>query len=356
MNKIALIASKNESWIIEKCLIILDNFCDLILISDGDSNDGSIEIYKKFKKVKLVKPHEVQVKGQNRRANLLEAARKIPGDNILFFLDSDELPILPDPCELKSLLSDLKKGEIVEVPWLWLWKSPFHYRNDNSVWSNRWLPFIFFDDRISQYEIGDWHESRMPGYNLKTLRASITSLVHFATIPKNRFESRQRYCMIKEFLNLNKDYPSINLTYIQTIDERNIKLKKLELNILDNWKKTGVDLNFFNDDELNWHDLEILKIFKKYGVKKFFSLNIWDINWEYKRQLAIGLEAIPDFEILDKRNIEQRLYHYFLNKNNNNPFWRNKFFIRYNLIGLVKKISPRIYQKIKSRKKGLFLV
>ncbi len=350
MNKIALIASKNESWIIEKCLKILDNFCDLILISDGDSNDGSIEIYKKFKKVKLVDPHEVQVKGQNRRTNLLHAARKIPGDNILFFLDSDELPILPDPYELKSFLSDLKKGEVVEVPWLWLWKSPFHYRNDNSVWSNRWLPFIFFDDRISQYEIGDWHESRIPGKNLKTRRTQISSLIHFATVPKNRFESRQRYCMLKEFLYLNNDYPSINQTYVQTIDERNIKLKRLKQDDIDNWNRIGVELNYFNDDELNWYDLEVLKIFKKYGLKKFYSLNIWDINWEYKRQLALDSEEIPDFAIIDNRNFEQRVYHYFLNKNINNPFWRNKFFIRYKLIGLLKFYSPKFYNLIKSKK------
>ncbi len=97
MNKIALIASKNEAWIIEKCLTILDNICDLILISDGDSVDGSQEIYKNFDKVRLVKSHEVQVAGQNRRANLLDAAREVPGDNILFIMDSDELPTMPDP-------------------------------------------------------------------------------------------------------------------------------------------------------------------------------------------------------------------------------------------------------------------
>ena len=348
MNKIALIASKNEAWIIDKCLTILNNICDLILISDGDSVDGSQEIYKKFDKVRLVKSHEVQVAGQNRRANLLDAAREVPGDNILFILDSDEFPTIPDPIVFENLLLNLNKGEVLEVPWLWLWKSPLHYRSDNSVWSNRWLPFIFFDDRISQYDIGDWHESRIPGHNLKISRTDITSLVHFATVPKNRFESRQRYCMIKEFLNLNKEYPSINLTYIPTIDERNIKLKKLESNVIAKWKNIGVELDFIYDDELNWHDIEVLKIFKKHGINKFFPLNIWDVNWEYKRQLALGKnEDIPDFEIVDKRNLEQRLYQYLLNKNIDNPFWRNKYFLRYKLIWIVKNLTPNFFNFFK---------
>jgi hypothetical protein len=351
MNKIALIASKNEAWIIEKCLTILNELCDLILISDGDSTDGSLEIYKKFKKVRLVNSHKVKVEGQNRRSNLLEASREIPGDNILFILDSDELPTFPERSELNKMLLNLKKGEILEVPWLWLWKSPLHYRNDNSVWSNRWMPFIFFDDRISQYDIGDWHESRTPGKNLKTIRTNFTSLIHFATVPKNRFQSRQRYCMMKELLSLGKDYPSINLTYVPTKDERNIRLDKLELNVINNWEKIGVELHSFDDFELNWHDIEILRIFKKYGVEKFFPLNIWDVNWEYKRQLGLGLvEDIPDFEILDKRNFEQRLYHYFLNKNIDNPFWRNKYFIRYKIIKILKVFFPKAYSFYKNQK------
>ena len=122
MKKIAIIAVKDEEWIIEKCLIILDKICDLILISDGESVDGSLEIYKKFSKVKLIKTHKVEIKGLNRRAHLLEAARLIPGENLLFFLDADELPILPETLEFEIFLKNLKRGEVIEVPWLWNWR------------------------------------------------------------------------------------------------------------------------------------------------------------------------------------------------------------------------------------------
>lgn len=355
MNKIALIASKNEVWIIENCLKIIDKFCDVILISDGNSTDGSIEVYKKFKKVRLVEQHNVEIKGQNRRSILLEESRKIPGENILFFLDSDELPILPYNFDFNQYISNLNKGDVIEVPWLWLWKSTEHYRDDKSVWSNRWLPFIFYDDKVSKYEMGDWHESRVPGNNHNTLRTNLTSLVHFATVSKNKFESRQRYCMIKEYLDLKKDYPSINLTYVYTIDENDIVLKKLNSQVLSDWEEIGVKLNFSIEEELNWHDIEILKLFNIHGLQKFYNLNIWDINWEFKRQLAIGIDGIPEFQIQDNRNLEQRLYHYFLKKNIQNPFWRNKYYFQYAFSSILKKNLPQTHSFLKRIYGNFFL-
>lgn len=353
MKKIALLAVKNEAWILERNLTILDNFCDIILVADGQSTDGSLTIYKKFKKVQLVDDHSVSIKGKNRRGELLNAARQIEGNNLLFFLDADELVMLPqDEKKWEEILQQLKPGEIIEVPWLWLWKSALHYRDDASVWSDRWLPFVFYDDRHSQYEIGDWHESRIPGSNQKVVRCKELALVHFATVARNKFESRQDWCRMMEFLNTKKSVKHINIVYAYTLDERNIQLKGLSNECLAKWETLGVDINRFDDPELNWYDLEVLKLMSLHGEKKFNSLNIWDTNWEYKRQLAIASAGYPDVPltpIKDSRNWEQKIYHNYLKENIENPFWRDINYFKYKLNELVKRNAPALHEYIKGK-------
>jgi glycosyltransferase involved in cell wall biosynthesis len=352
MKKIALLAVKNEAWIIERCLTILDNFCDVILIADGQSTDGSLALYEKFKKVQLVDDHLVSIKGQNRRAGLLNAARQIEGNNLLFFLDADEFIMFPaDEAGWEKRLQQLDPGDVIEVPWLWLWKSPIHYRDDMSVWSDRWLPFVFCDDRKSQYTIGDWHESRIPGLNSRLFRSDEVALVHFATVAKNKFESRQNWCRVMEFLNAKTTLKQINHNYSQTLDERSIKLKILSDECLSKWSDLKIDLRNFEDPELNWYDLEVLKMLALHTPEKFRQLDIWDTNWEYKRQLAIAADYsdVPPTPIKDTRNWEQKIYQTYLKENIENPFWRDINFFKHRLNKLVKRKAPALHKYIKGK-------
>ena len=62
-----------------------------------------------------------------------------------------------------------------------------------------------------------------------------------------------------------------------------------------------MDFEKFSDPELNYFDIEILQFFKQFGTPHFANLDIWDINWEYKRQLALDyeVEGIPESTIHD---------------------------------------------------------
>jgi hypothetical protein len=47
-----------------------------------------------------------------------------------------------------------------------------------------------------------------------------------------------------------------------------------------------------NHEKHYWNDIEILKYFKKYGYKKFWTDDIWDKDWE---GIRIDMSAkIPD--------------------------------------------------------------
>ena len=92
MKIIAILPVRNESWIIRHNLNILVEICDEILVTDGDSTDGTREICSSFEKVHLLTDEEKgPVKKENRRKILLERARDFEGFNYILALDADEL-------------------------------------------------------------------------------------------------------------------------------------------------------------------------------------------------------------------------------------------------------------------------
>ena len=327
MKIIAILPVRNESWIIRHNLNILVEICDEILVTDGDSTDGTREICSSFEKVHLLTDEEKgPVKKENRRKILLERARDFEGFNYILALDADELltgSFLSS--DWKDLLDSMKPGDSRHFRWYWMWKSPQHYREDDSVWSNRWMYCFFRDDRKNSYDSGNWHEARIPkAYIDRSKEAPNLGLMHFAQVGKNRMLSREAHCRVIELCKKFFSSTSINKRYVITRDERNIRLKRVPEEWLLPWEKIGMDFEKFSDPELNYFDIEILQFFKQFGTPHFANLDIWDINWEYKRQLALDyeVEGIPEAIIHDPRNWEQRLYHSYLHRHIKNPLWR----------------------------------
>ena len=54
MKIIALLPVRNEAWVLRHALACLSGFCDVVLVSDQQSDDGSREICTGFPKVRLI--------------------------------------------------------------------------------------------------------------------------------------------------------------------------------------------------------------------------------------------------------------------------------------------------------------
>ena len=90
MKIIAMMPVRNEAWILPHSLACLSAFCDVILVSDQDSEDESREICRRFPKVVLLESSQRLVCEQARWL-LLDAARGYEGCNLLWCTDADEL-------------------------------------------------------------------------------------------------------------------------------------------------------------------------------------------------------------------------------------------------------------------------
>jgi hypothetical protein len=188
----------------------------------------------------------------------------------------------------------------------------------------------FRDNRCLQYGPMDCtldHNRRLPIVQKVESRDDI-KLLHFQFVLFERMLSKQRWYRALEAVEHGvKRAQKINLYYCITRDERFVHLDPIKTEWMDGWREMGVDLEYFEESSIYWYDVEVLRFFNEKGVAYFAPIDLWDVDWEEKRNIARveGYEEIPEFPIVDPRSIEQRLYHAYLHRFFRIPPWRNPY-------------------------------
>lgn len=318
---------KNEDWILERSLQTLSFLCDVIIIADQDSTDNTLQIARKFPKVTHIHNPHPEFHQSKARQLLLEAARDFDGYNVVLATDADEIVSANALRNFawQNALDSLEPGSALLLQWIILWKSPVKFREDSSAWSNSWKHFVFRDDRKSEFSDQFIHESRVPyPYIEKAKKFDGVKILHYQFVDWSRMLAKQRWYRVMEHIASDQRPAAINARYIITRDERNIRLADIPSEWTQGWEDLGIHLDHFEMRRFLWYDIEILRSFAQHGVRYFAELDIWDVDWERKRQLALAqnIESIPSEPIRDPRNLEQRLFHAYLDRYISTPWWR----------------------------------
>jgi hypothetical protein len=272
---ICLMPVKNEVDVLPITLDIISKYCDVIIIADQMSDDGSREIYKNFPKVKVIdnpkEGHSNQV-----RWDLLKEARKYGTGNLIISLDADEY--IP-PALFENFLKENKFniGDSFRFPWIQLWKSPEYY-NDTGVWYRNYQRAAWVDDGITNYEdrivIND-HTSRIPtGFLNKCKRVNNIPIIHLQWLSWEKTQFKQALYRCTELIKKPKSYISINSAYSISLDKKNVKLS----NTNQEWINNLSSLKMIEDLKPSWHKKEIHNLFNKYEILFFEPLQIWHIK------------------------------------------------------------------------------
>lgn len=305
MKIIALLPVKNEAWILPTCLSSLKLVVDEIIALDDHSTDQSCEILKQFGAIvaKLNQTSNEFVPMSERRQYLLELGRQRGGTHFVW-LDADEAFTAPLIQSGKELISKLKPGEKIILPWLALWKSTNYYRQDG-IWGKSCKDFIVCDHLDYNFnKTKILSEPRTPGpfnkNSTQTLTISQGAVLHFQFVYWEKFQMKQAWYRCLELIKRPGKAFFINKIYVDTLDD-NPQLTALPTIWTQNIIMPANSSNIFD-----WHREEIFKWFDEYGIEFFEPLQIWHIP-ELKKIFVLKMNRLPRPEI--KNLIKSSLYY-----------------------------------------------
>lgn len=277
MNIVALVALKNENWIIDTTFPILRQITKNILVANNNSTDNSLDLLAKYN-VEIFESENINHSNKI-RWELLDKSRELFGNNCLIIcIDADEF-ITPSLFE-KNLTSiyQHKPGTAFYSPWVQLWRSVDKYRAGNSAWNpkNNFKPFMFLDDGridyIRNFVIND-HTSRIPEIDKKYHKKLNFPLIHLQFANWKRSQFKQLWYQFIEVIS-GLEIDEINNKYAVASNEKDLVLKKMKRKWMKNIQiqKNILDSNY----EDIWYIKEINLMLKRYGTKPFEGLNLYN--------------------------------------------------------------------------------
>jgi|SaaInlLV_10m_DNA_2_1039722.scaffolds.fasta_scaffold11087_2 glycosyltransferase involved in cell wall biosynthesis len=277
MKIIALVPIKNEAWILPTFFSSIKQIADTIIILDDKSTDNSVEIAKNNNAVVIpFEQKDTQQSMSLRRQLLLEEGRKRKGTHFIW-LDADEAFTKPFIDYAKNIMQQMKPRQKLSMQWLALWKSPFFYKDDNTVWSNNYKDFVACDSLNYTFHNQFLSEARTPGPNTPEHTIKIKpehgAVLHFQFVPWNKFQIKQAWYRCLELIESPHNAFNINQRYKIGLDNQETHLTPVPKE----WIKNIVIPKNTYELAPSWHLCEIIKFFDQYHIKFFEPLQIWHI-------------------------------------------------------------------------------
>jgi len=275
MKIIGLLPVKNEAWVLPHALASLTAFCDVVIVADQNSDDGSREICRTFPKVVLIESAESRT-CTRARWQLLDAARSYDGFNLLWSTDADELV---SPSAARSFIDrrrgELTPGTIVECRYVHLWGGFDRYRVFSVHYAPKWKELALVDDRRMDWNrahLLSLHEPRVPiDGAAKTIQADVTVL-HLQWLLPNRTQSRQAWYRCREWLD-GRDAAGINERYQGTLPAPRARTEQVP----PAWVRDVTFPDLAVDAEESWTDRDLGRWFSEHTPQHFEPLEIWHI-------------------------------------------------------------------------------
>jgi hypothetical protein len=279
--KICLTPCRNEEWILDTFLAAASLWADYIIIGDQASTDSSRDIIKGYPKAVLAENTWAGFgyhQGHYQKV-VLDTARQIPGEKILFTLDADEL-LTADAVADANLwrrLDEAPLGTPIYGSWVNIcpgFKTGFNFGGDFLIGA--------VDGPSVSTHSGKHHVPRLKvavdsvGINIAPSR-----VMHYQFTDLARYRSKQRFYAVVEWVEKNGQRPYDlyrRLHPFETNTKRTVyplRAKWIRL-----YNELGVDwMNVSIDGSYRW-DSAVLDALLEHGTSHFKKLDIWDHDWK----------------------------------------------------------------------------
>lgn len=287
---------RNEAWVLHAFLKATSVWADHIIIADQGSTDGSKEIALSYPKVILIENNDGEYNEAARQKMLIDKARQIDGDKILFALDADEV------FTANFIKSEDWRRILTSKPKDVFW---FRWANITPDLKEYWtpetfFPWVFHDDGIEPHGnyIKKIHSMRIP-YPLDEKQMYYVNdfkVFHLAYISPKRVYAKKRMYKLIDFEMSHRSAVALNRQYIIP------KIEERFTPIPNNWLYKELDLFSFIDlkSVLFWFDDYINEKIKLNGESFYKTIDIWD------------QDIIQHYMFKDPRSITTKMIHQYL--------------------------------------------
>jgi glycosyltransferase involved in cell wall biosynthesis len=275
MTIIGLVPVLNEAWVLRDALACLSAFCDVVIVSDQQSDDDSREICRAFPKVVLLESSSRQI-CTVARWTLLDAARDYDGCNLLWCTDADELVSPPMARAAIERRADLVPGTVIECQYLHLWGGFDRYRVNSWKYGPHLKPLAVLDDRRLDYDRSrpqSIHEPRVPNQGARgTETFDELHVLHLQWLLERRMQMRQAWYRCHELMD-GRAAATINENYALTLPDAGVRTAPLPAE----WTEGLTFPDLAVDQQASWTERDVVSWLDERGVDYFEPLEIWHI-------------------------------------------------------------------------------
>ncbi len=286
MKLVGLMLARNEGWVLECTIPAAMQWVDSLVILDHASTDRTPQIIREMEErypgriVAMEEPAADRWDEMFHRQRTLEVGRKIGGTHFAI-IDADEIVRHDSMAVLRKSIGDLTPGQVLQVPLYCMWRSPYLYRCDESVWGHAMLTFAFADDRtLSWQPRGDYHHHNRVPFGAKGKHArpfqsrSSAGVCHLQWVDWQRVTAKHAWYKMMERVRWGKDAASLNQIYGQALNETGIITCKVGGTWMSGW---GDLLPMIRVGEPSWHVAECRRLLDEHGADTFAGLDLFGV-------------------------------------------------------------------------------
>lgn len=293
---------RNEAWVLHAFLKATSVWADYIIIADQMSTDGSREIALSYPKVILIDNRNPDYDEASRQKLLIDKAREIEGDKILFGLDADEIfaANFTKTDDWQRILNS-KPGDVFWFKWAEICPDQKNYWESEKTY----YPWLFHDDGVEPHGnyVRNMHSMRIP-YPIDEKQMYYVNdfkVLHLAYLNTYRVNAKRRFYKFVDWTLNKRSVIKLSRSYAQHKTDPIYSLKNEQFDFKELF---GFDL-FIEVDlstEKFWFDDYIAERIKSYPKKSINKLDIWES------------EFITNYNLKDKRAFVTKIVHWYLDK------------------------------------------
>ena len=283
---VGLMLARNEEWILECTIPAAMEWVDTLVVLDHASTDSTPQIIASMidrfpGRIVSLEVHDTEHWDEmDHRQMTLEVGRKIGGTHFAI-IDADEMIRYDSVPIIRQSVESLIPRQILQVPLFCMWRSPYQYRSDNSVWGRAKLTLAFGDspDMCWATRDGYHHHNRTPSntHSIPLLpfpAREYGGACHLQWVDWERVKAKHAWYKMMERVRWGKDHTVLNRVYGQALNESMVHVSTMPASWMLGWRDL---INTIRIGEPSWHVAECRRLLEKYGRAKFAGLDLFGV-------------------------------------------------------------------------------